>query len=415
MRLSPRQKKGSGAQKMGSMQSKSRRVEKSQKPVSAVATCADGLEEVLAAELEKLGAEEIEPGYRSVTFSCSEADYYRCHLELRTAGRLQRILRSVSAGESRILFDKARRLPWKDWLDPDKPLAIDANSAQGGNSKISVSDVGSKIREAIQDHFQHHRGRAVNKSSYGAVVSVCGHLKKNRCAISISTHGDALHKRGYREPGHPATLKENLAAAILMLADYQGDQPLVDICCGSGTLAIEAALIAKNQPPGLKRPTESFGLSHLANFDSGLWQKIQKSSKARMRKPDPEVTILANDLDADALGVAGKCAQRAGVDEICFHQGDMLKLKRPKTSKPGLLVGNLPYDERLAAKDLESLYRSLGLHFKKEFAGWKAAMLVAAESPWKSFGLKPTKRYSLKNGTIPVKLLIFDLYSGSRN
>jgi putative N6-adenine-specific DNA methylase len=365
------------------------------------------METALASELAAEGAENIRFLYCAVYFTAHEELFYRLHLRSRIASRLLWIIKTVPAGNPRILFDKARRVQWRHFINPSKPLKIDVICVEGEHARISPSDVGSKLREAIDDHFLHHTGRGLSAGARDAKVTVSALLKKNQCQIRIATQGASLHKRGYRQLGHPATMKENLAAAILRLAGYDGKEHLMDACCGSGTLAIEAAMMALERTPQHLRTAEDFGLSQLTCFNPSLWAHVAKQERQREHS-QLDVKIVAADISQSALETARSSARLAGVEPyISFCCCDILE-QRPLGSS-GLLVANLPYDARLHLAEMATFYRNIGDRLKQHFRGWRAALVVGEGSPWKQFGLHRQSTHCLVNGTLAIRLVIFDL------
>lgn len=374
--------------------------------VYGIATCAENLEAVLAKELKSFGVKVLRTGYKAVYFSTSRDVYYRLHRGLGSAGRLQVFIKEVAAGSSRILFDKARRIHWGKWIKAEEPLMIKVKTSVQSKSEVSVSDVGSKIREAIKDHFKYHYDQDVCQSSYGAKVAIVAFLDGKGCSISLETHGQSLHQRGYRAKGHPAPLKENLAFSILKLCGYQGSENLVDLCTGSGTFAIEAAMMAKGIEPNSLRPEGGFGLSALVSYDSKHWKDAHQANVKKIK-------VLANDRSDEAIAVASTCAKTAGVaDLISFACCDMQKLSTDL--EPGLVVGNLPYDERLTVSELDTLYTDLSSNLKQNFPGWRVGLLIAEASSWKNLPFKFDQQIKLKNGTIPVRLLVFTVANDSK-
>jgi putative N6-adenine-specific DNA methylase len=222
--------------------------------------------------------------------------------------------------------------------------------------------------------------------------------------LGIDTAGRALHKRGWRTGGHPAVLKETLAAAILMLAGYSGDEPLLDPMCGSGTLVIEAAYIALHKAPLIHRGKDDFALEHLAGFDRGLWRRVSDRLRAEKRNALP-APIYASDIRAEYVELARASALRARVEKyIEFSVKRFQEWSPPAPS--GLLVANLPYGERIGAGAVGALYREVGRTIQERFANWRIALLVPDEAPASLLSLKPQQAIALMNGALPVKLLI---------
>ena len=232
-------------------------------------------------------------------------------------------------------------------------------------------------------------------------MTLMAHVRAGVCTLGLDTAGRALHKRGWRLGGHPAVLKETLAASILLLAGYDGSEPLLDPMCGSGTLAIEGAYIALGKAPLIHRAKDGFGFERQAGFDRALWRRVSDQARAakRARAPAP---IFASDLRPEYVELARQTALRARVEKhMTFSTASFFELAPPASS--GLLVANLPYGERIGALPLREVGRTL----RGKFAAWRAALLLPAAAPAKELGLAPEREIALKNGALDVRLLLF--------
>ena len=232
--------------------------------------------------------------------------------------------------------------------------------------------------------------------------------------LSFDTTGKSLHKRGYRESGHPAPLKETLAASILQFAGYDGTQPFLDPMCGSGTLAIEAAGVAVRKAPQIHRRKGEFLFEWLRDFDRETWRRVQ--DRVRLEKLEaPLAPLRASDIDLAYVELARRSALKARVERYIEFSVGRVQDAVPH-GEAGLFVTNLPYGDRIGGgeADVRLLYEQAGDVLKQRFAGWRAAVLAAAASPYKAIGLKPSRSIALMNGAIPCRLLLFELYSGSR-
>lgn len=224
-----------------------------------------------------------------------------------------------------------------------------------------------------------------------------------------------MHKRGYRSDRHPAPIKETLAAALLKMLNYTGDKPLFDPMCGSGTIVIEGASMALNKAALIHRKKGDFGFERLPFFNKTLWRLVQEDAR-KEKSDDLTAPVFAADINPKFIEAAKENALRARVERyIQFSVGDFFA--EPAPADGGLLVCNMPYGERIKgaeADDEVGYYKAIGDKLKKDYSGWRAALLVAEDSPWKLIGLKPTKRIALLNGSIPVRLVVFDLYKGTK-
>jgi putative N6-adenine-specific DNA methylase len=343
-----------------------------------------------------------------VHFEVRPDAFLALHLWLRTPGRLVRVERDCAAATPEMLFDQARRVPWPDLFDAERTFKVDAVALEGRQAAIPREEVTRRVREAVAQSFA-RRGGAVPRVDLEdpkvTVVAVAGH---GRALLGLDTSGKSLDKRGYRMEGHPAPLKETLAAAVLRLAGYDGSRPLLDPMCGSGTLAIEAATIALRKPPLIHRGRGEFGFEWLKGFDAGAWRRVQEEARA-VRLPLPPQPVFASDADARYVELARRHALRARVErDIRFQAARFQDLAAPSPS--GLVVANLPYGERLGSgEDLKRLYVEIGDTLKRSFQGWDAALLVADDSPWKFIGLRPHRKIPLLNGAIPARLLLYEI------
>ncbi len=371
------------------------------------APCPNELKDLLAAEIATIGATDVHTGYCVVYFQATEEVMYKAHLHLRLVGRLCQVLKEIPAQSPRIIFDKARRIRYDNLFSSDLPISINVSSGSGG-SKIETHLIGSKLREAINDCFEHHLNVKPNQSSYKAPLGINGYYNKNRLMVSIDTSNESLHRRGYREEGHPAPLKETLAAACLAVCEYDGTVPFYDPMCGSGTIVVEAAMIAINRAPLLNRPKGGFGFEYLKNFNAGLWKSVKE--QAHNQERPLKTTIHASDIDPEFLKIARRTAANAGLEKsIQFSKQDFFKTEKP--AEKGVLIANIPYGVRMDEKEIDGEYLvAIGEHFKNHFQGWRCAMLAPSALPVKSIRLKPWKKVQFLNGTVPVTLVVFDIF-----
>jgi putative N6-adenine-specific DNA methylase len=238
------------------------------------------------------------------------------------------------------------------------------------------------------------------------VVTIVAHIRNGICTLGLDTAGRALHKRGWRLNGHPAVIKETLAAAVLLLAGYDGSEPVLDPMCGSGTIIIEAAYIALNKAPLIHRGKDDFAIEHLAGFDRALWRKVADELRAGKRA-EPRQPLFASDILAAYVELARKGALRARVEKhITFRAGAFEELEPP--ADHGLLVANLPYGQRIGRGELERSYASVGRVIRERYAGWRVALLVPADGPTDALGLRGARQVELMNGALPVRLVIRD-------
>lgn len=367
-----------------------------------------GLEGVLAAELETLGAEDVQQGNRLVTFTADQALMYRANVCCRTAIRFLKPILSFAAESERELYAGTQRIDWARFLDADQTLWIDplVHSSFTTHSQYAAQ----LTKDAIVDQFRDRSGQrpSVDRDDPGLRISL--HLVKNRATVYTDASGDSLHMRGYRRASGDAPLNEVLAAGMLKLSEWDAASPLVDPMCGSGTLLIEAAMLARGIPPGgLGR---RFGFMRWKDFDAALFQSIRDKARAAQLDKLP-LPILGSDIDAAVIEIAKQNACRAGVtDDIQFSTGSFEVAAPPST--PATLITNPPYDERMKIERVAGLYRRLGDALKQRFAGCNAFVLTGNLEAAKQIGLRTSRKIKLFNGAIECRMLKFELYEGSR-
>lgn len=369
-----------------------------------IATCPDETKAVLAGELEALGVRGPRPIFRGVAFEADLETGYRAHLWLRTASRIQRIVADLPAEAAAGLEEAAAAVPWPSWLLPRYPFTVSTILTDDAARALGEPAVRAAVANAVAAGFS-AAGAAAPRfdAEVDGAVTLVAHLRGGICTLGLDTAGRALHKRGWRLGGHPAVLKETLAASLLLLAGYDGKEPLLDPMCGSGTLVVEGAYIALHKAPLIHRGKDDFAFEHQAGFDRGLWRRISDQARAA-KLPAPPAPIFASDIRAAYVDLARKTALRARVERhIAFSVASFHDLAPPAPA--GLLVANLPYGERIAQGP--ALYREVGRSLRQRFPGWRAALLVPAAAPAEALGLAPRRVVPLMNGALAVRLLLF--------
>jgi putative N6-adenine-specific DNA methylase len=366
-----------------------------------IATCPDETKEVLAGELEALGARGARLIYRGVAFEADLETAYRAHLWLRTASRIQRVVAELEARSAAALSAAASSVPWSDFVLSRFPFSVSPILTDDDARAVGEEPVKAAIASAIEKS-----AGARFDDEADDPVGIVAHLRGGVCTVGLDTAGRALHKRGWRLPGHPAVLKETLAASLLLLAGYDGSEPLLDPMCGSGTIAIEAAYVALNKAPLIHRGKDDFGFERQAGFDRALWRRVADQARAA-KLSAPRAPVFASDIRPEFVELARKSALRARVEKhMTFFTSPLQTLRAPAAR--GLLIANLPYGERIGASS--GLYRDVGAALRREFSGWRAALLVPAGAPVAALALKkPQRAVELMNGALQVKLLVFEL------
>ena len=375
--------------------------------MNLIAKTFQGLEPVLADELRALGAENIVPVKRAVTFTGDKALMYRANLHLRTALRILVPTKRFRARNEEELYRRVQDLDWSEFFGVNQTFAIDStvNSTVFTHSKY----VALKTKDAIVDQFRARTGERPSIDTERPDVRINLHINDQEVTISFDSSGDSLHKRGYREPGHRAPLNEVLAAGMLQLSGWDGTKPLLDPMCGSGTILMEAAMLGSGMAPGLAR--HYFGFMGWRNFDREMWDEIRHKADGMVDKSG--LHIVGSDVSPRALDLAAQSRDRFDfTDQIRLVRKDVT-LFRPD-SEGGIMITNPPYGERLAKEDINGFYKAIGDQLKKEFSGWQAWMLSANFSALKFVGLRPSRKIVLFNGPLECSFRRFDLYAGSK-
>lgn len=369
------------------------------------ATAARGVEEVLAGEMNALGLSGVTVEKGGVRFTGDLAACYRANLWLRTASRILIPLAEFPCDSPQSLYDGVRTVPWERYLTPDTTLAVECTLRD--SSLTHSVFVAQKTKDAIVDTLRDRFGRrpSVNPKDPDLLVNV--HLVRNRCTVSLDSSGGGLDRRGYRIEAGEAPLRETLAAALVLLTGWNGGVPLVDPLCGSGTILIEAALLALNRAPGLTR--ERFGFQRWPGFNAPLWRKILNDAR-QAERTSPAAPLVGSDRLEEVLAVARNNSRRAGVERfITFSPGDVRELTPPPP--PGVILTNPPYGRRLGEEEqLKAFYRQIGDVFKQRCAGYTAWLLTGGQELAKEVGLKASRRIVLFNGPLECRLLKYDLY-----
>jgi putative N6-adenine-specific DNA methylase len=372
---------------------------------SFFATCARGIEPVLADELYDLEASEVEVGRGGVHFAGDKILLYKANLWLRTAIRvLCPILESTVTSPDE-LYEAVRTADWSQYLTPDHTLAVDCNVR---DSRITHSKYAAlKTKDAICDQFMDRCGRRPSVDVDKPMVGLNLHIYKDQAVLSMDSSGDSLHKRGYRPILTRAPLNEALAAAIVLLTGWKPDVHFIDPMCGSGTLPIEAAWIALHRPPGLTR--KHFGFQGWMDYDVKRWTDLRDEARRAVLKKLP-APIVGSDVRKDAISFSRSNTRAAGIGNLIrFEVGDVAQF-RPPPGPPGVIVCNPPYGERIGEeKDLRPLYQTLGSVFRERCSGWSASVFTGNARLARFIGMSPTMQIPLFNGKIPCRLLRFDL------
>ncbi len=373
-----------------------------------VAKTFQGLEEVLAEELRQLGALNVEPGRRMVSFQGDKALMYKANLHCRTALRILKPFYRFKAHNPEQLYDHVKEYDWSTMLSPEKTFAIEVtvNSEKFTNSRFVTYKVKDAIVDRFRDHDEQGRRPGVRLTDADVVINV--HISGSEVILSLDSSGTSLHRRGWREAQTDAPINEVLAAGIILKSGWRGDAPLVDPMCGSGTFLVEAALIAANIAPGIFR--KSFAFEQWPDFDRELFENLYNDDSAEREVTCP---IIGADMSPKAIAIAKRNLKRAGVAKYVELQLKPLSAWEEAPAN-GVLITNPPYGERLKPEDLEGLYRLLGTKLKHVFTGYHAWVIGYRDETMACIGLTPSSRDSLINGSLQCELREYIIFDGDR-
>lgn len=369
-----------------------------------IAKTFQGLEEVLAQELTELGANDIQIGRRMVSFTGDKEMMYRANFCLRTAVRVLKPIKHFQAKDADEVYNAVKSIEWKDYLDIDTTFSVDSVvfSQEFRHSKF----VAYKVKDAIADYFRETTGKRPNIRITNPDIKLNIHIAETECTLSLDSSGESLHLRGYRTATGEAPINEVLAAGLIKLTGWKCDTDFIDPFCGSGTLLIEAALMARNIYPGIFR--KEFGFEKWKDFDRELLDSIYNDDSEEREFGHK---IYGYDINARAIEAARTNAKNAGVaDCIELAQQDFRKFTQPE--QKALLVTNPPYGERITSPDLLGLYRAIGERFKHQFVGGEAWVISYKEESFDEIGLKASIKIPLFNGSLDCEFRKYQIFDG---
>lgn len=367
------------------------------------ATCARGLEPVLAEELQILGANDVVPGRGGVNFSGDQETLYLANLWLRTAVRvLQPVMEKVVRDPDE-LYQAVQTIDWSQYLTPSHTLAVDCNVRDSGITHSLYAS--RRVKDAICDQFVSKVGKRPSVDTERPMLGLNLHIHRDVAILSLDSSWDSLHKRGYRPILTVAPLNEALAAGLLWQTGWRGEVPLIDPMCGSGSFVIEGAWIALNRPPGLTR--KHFGFMGWMDYDVRLWADIRDEARTQAKKK-LVAPIIGRDIRGDVQDFASVNAKAAGVGHLIqFEKADVRKF-RPPEGPPGVIMINPPYGERIGEeREVKVLYREIGKAFSESAKGWRVFVFTSREAPWREFDMKVIKSTPFFNGKIECALMEF--------
>jgi putative N6-adenine-specific DNA methylase len=371
------------------------------------ATCPRGLEALLADELLLQRALKIVVTDGGVSFEGSLDTMYRVNLHSRIATRIMSRVGQGSYATEEDIYKATFKLHWPSWFKVNQTIRVKVTGVKCPLKSLDF--VTLRIKDAVCDRFREEGALRPSVSVRDPDVRIHAYLTQDQYQLYLDTSGAPLYQRGFRDVSVIAPLRENLAAGIIMLSGWIPGTPFLDPMCGSGTFLIEAAMMAVNQPPGMKR---TFGFQKLTSFDEGLWKKIETEAMNKM-KPIEFLDIYGSDMDLRAVRVARHNLKVAGLEEVAkVMQSDFIKLEPPTAE--GTLVTNPPYGQRIGEdEDLKEVYPVWAKHMKESFGGWNTYFLTADLEMPKDMRLKPSKKTPLYNGALECRLFEIKMVAGS--
>ncbi len=368
-----------------------------------------GLEDVLFNELKALGATDIKKGNRMVELKGDKAMMYKANFHLRTALRVLKPIAEFEVANEHELYKSIQTIVWSEYFDLKNTFAVDSvvNSKEFSHSKY----VALKVKDAIVDQFRENYEKRPYVDTEDPDVRISVHISNTTCTVSLDSSGESLHKRGYRIKTNKAPLNEVLAAGMILMSGWDKKSTFIDPMCGSGTLLIEAAMIANNIPPGIYR--QKFGFESWKDFDNELLEQIYEEEN---EENDISVKIIGADISEIAIRIAKENISNASLSrKIDLHIKPIENFDPIKTrGGSGILITNPPYGERIKKNELKSFYKVLGDIFKNRFKGFEVWMLSSNFEAIKSIGLKPSNKLVLFNGALECKYLNYSIYEGSK-
>ena len=372
-----------------------------------IAKTFQGLENVLAEELTQLGANNIKIGRRMVSYTGDQEMLYRSNFCLRTAIRVLKPIKHFRATSADEVYEAVKAIDWTQYLSNDTTFAVDSvvYSTEFRHSKF----VAYKVKDAIVDQFRENTGNRPNIRVSNPDIQLNMHIAEYDCTLSLDSSGESLHRRGYRQEAVEAPLNEVLAAGIILMTGWRGETDFIDPMCGSGTLPIEATLIARNIAPGVFR--KSFAFERWADFDAELFDKIYNDDS---QEREFLHHAYGYDNNRAAVAIAGQNVKAAGLtNDITIEFQDFKDFTQP--AEKSIIVTNPPYGERIKPEDLLGLYKMIGGQFKHQFVDNEAWVLSYREECFDAIGLKSSLKVPLYNGSLECELRKYQMFSGRYN
>lgn len=371
-----------------------------------------GFEELLAAELLKLGAKNIEVHNRAVAFTGDKGFMYKANLCLRTALRILKPIKSFTVSNEQSLYNEIQKINWDEYLDASGTLAIDCvlNTDLFSHSMY----IAQKAKDAIVDQFREKYSIRPSVDLDHPTLKINLHIYRDTCNVSLDSSGDSLHKRGYRDNTNLAPLNEVLAAGMILLSDWDKKSTFIDPMCGSGTLLIEAALIANNIPPGYFR--KEYGFERWKDFDEDLWSLIYDAAIDKISNNTQQ--IIGVEISSNVARKAKKNVYLSKTEDVIqVNHASFEEFEPPapdSLGRRGVVIINPPYGERMDKDDTNALYKSIGDTLKKKYSGYDAWIISSNMEALKCIGLRPSRKITLFNGPLECRFMKYQLYQGTK-
>ena len=363
-----------------------------------------GLENVLAQELTQIGANNVQIGRRMVSFTGNKELMYRANFQLHTAIRILKPIRHFKAHSAEDVYEEVQKLDWSKYIGEGKTFSVDSvvYSDEFRNSRF----VTYKVKDAIVDQFRERTGNRPNISVANPDIKLSIHIAEDDATLCLDSSGESLHRRGYRQESVEAPLNEVLAAGMILMTGWKGETDFIDPMCGSGTLLVEAALIARNISPGVFR--KEFAFEKWPDFDQELFDHIYNDDS---QEREFNHKIYGYDIDMKAVNTANFNVRAAGLTQIIeVKQADFKDFKKP--ANKSIIVTNPPYGERISTPNLLGTYKMIGERLKHEFGGNEAWVLSYKEECFESIGLKPSIKIPLYNGSLECEFRKYTMFEG---
>lgn len=367
-----------------------------------------GFEELLAKELTQLGAQEVKVGVRSVSFVGDKGFMYKANLALRTAIKILKPLTTFRIKDEQDLYDQVYKIPWEEYMSENGSLAVNATVH---SDKFTHSQyIALKTKDAIVDRFRNIKGTRPNVDLRFPDLKINIHIDRQTCTVSFDSSGESLHRRGYKTATNIAPINEVLAAGLVMLSGWDGQCDFMDPMCGSGTILIEAAMIACNIPPNLMR--KEFAFERWQDWDVDLFEKIEESLLSKTR--DFHHKMVGYDKSPSAVSKAIENVKNAHLAEfITIKHEDFFKTQKGG-DKHLHMVFNPPYGERLESLNVEEFYGDIGSTLKHGYPGTHAWFITSNLEGLKYVGLRPSRKIKLFNAKLEARLVKYEMYEGSK-